>query len=159
MPKKLETQVLIVGAGSTGLAIARELSKYKVDASVVEKNVDVCFGEVKGSLGLIYSSIGLATTNSLILKSAVTPDLPLSKLFHRNTLKTRLTLEGFNVFPEVAQELDISFKMSRRLVLGKDADDFKALKVLEEICKSMDVRPEHLDREAIPHWQARLARL
>ncbi len=45
MNKQLETQVLIIGAGSTGLSIARELSKYKVDTTVVEKNIDVSFGE------------------------------------------------------------------------------------------------------------------
>jgi glycerol-3-phosphate dehydrogenase len=149
MEKQLETQVLIIGAGSTGLAIARELSRYKVDVTVVEKNVDVCFGEVKASHGLIYSSIGLSGANSLILKSIITPDLPKSKLFHRESLKTKLSLAGFNAFPAVAEELDIGFKMDRRVVLGKDEDDFKALQILEEICKSMDFEPERLDREAI----------
>ncbi len=36
MEKRLETQVLIVGAGTTGAAIARELSKYKVDVILVD---------------------------------------------------------------------------------------------------------------------------
>jgi ribulose 1,5-bisphosphate synthetase/thiazole synthase len=53
MRKEIETQVLIIGAGSTELAIDRELFRYKLDGIVVEKNVDVCFGEVKGSHGLI----------------------------------------------------------------------------------------------------------
>lgn len=149
MMKHTETQVLIIGAGSTGLAVARELSRYRIDVTVVEKNVDVCLGEVKASHGLVYSSIGLSAANSLVLKSVVAPDQPLSDLFHRTSLKTRLTAEGFNAFPAVAEELDIEFKITRRVVLGKDQDDFKILSILEEICRNMEAEPESLDQEAI----------
>ena len=75
MNGQLETQVLIVGAGSTGLAIARELSRYKVDVVVVDKNMDVCLGEVRARHGFVYSGIGLSWENSLILKSQMTPDV------------------------------------------------------------------------------------
>jgi glycerol-3-phosphate dehydrogenase len=147
--KQLETEVLIVGAGSTGLSIARELAKYKVDITVVDKNADVSFGEVKGSLGLIYSSFGLANANSLVLKSAATPGLALSELFHRDSLKTKLTLEGFSVFPIVAEQLDVRFRLCRELVLGLDEADFRTLHVVEELCKHMDVEVDHLDGDAI----------
>lgn len=157
MEKPLETEVLIVGAGSTGLAVARELSRYKVDVTVVEKNVDVGFGEVKGSHGLVYSSIGLSGANSLVLKSIITPDQSSSMLFHRDSLKTRLTLEGFRAFPAVAEELGIEFNISRRMVLGKDDDDFRALKILEEICKSMEVTPERLDQDMIQELEPHMS--
>jgi len=149
MSEQLETQVLIIGAGSTGLAIARELSRYKVDITVVDKNIDVCCGEVRASHGLIYSSVGLSWSNSLILKSQIIPDVPPSKLFERDSLKTKLTLEGFMAFPAVAEELEIGFAKSRRIVLGKNEDDFKALAVMEEIFESMEIEPERLDQEAI----------
>ena len=97
MRNSLETDVLIVGAGSTGLAIARELSKYKVNATVVEKNADVCLGEVKGSHAAIYPSVGLSWASSLVVKSIMTPDIPPSGLFHRNSLKTRLSLDGWRL--------------------------------------------------------------
>jgi len=149
MGNPLETQVLIVGAGSTGLAIARELSKYKVNVIVVEKNVDVCLGEVKGSHAAIYPGIGLSWASSLVVKSIMTPDISPSRLFHRNSLKTRLSLEGFNAFPALAEELEIGFKLSRRLIVGRDEEDFTALQILEEICKSMDFKPERLNQEEI----------
>ena len=162
MDGESEIQVLIVGAGSTGLAIARELSKYKVDVMVVEKNIDVCFGEVRSSHGLVYDSIGLSGANSLVLKSAVTPDIPPSKLFHKDSLKTALTHEGFTVFPSLAKELDIEFKMCRRVIVGKGEEDFKALQVMEEICKTMGFEPERLDQQAIqamePHISKEMTR-
>ena len=41
----IETQVLIIGGGISGISIARELSKYKVQTIVVEK--DLILLEVK----------------------------------------------------------------------------------------------------------------
>ena len=134
MEKRLETEILIIGAGSTGLALARELSKYQVDVTVIDKNMEVCLGEVRASHGLIYSSFGLSGANSLILKSLVTPDMSPSELYHGDSLKTRLTREGFDAFPAVAAELDVPLKMSRRVIVGKDEEDFKALDILLEIC-------------------------
>ena len=49
----LETEILIIGAGVLGAATARELSKYKLDVTVVEKNVDVGFGITKSNVGVV----------------------------------------------------------------------------------------------------------
>ena len=48
-----ETEVLIIGGGVLGAATARELSKYKVDVTVVEKNVDVGWGITKANVGVV----------------------------------------------------------------------------------------------------------
>jgi len=158
LQNQLETEVLIVGAGSTGLSLARELSRYKTDITVVDRNVEVCFGEVRSSHGLIYSSVGLSWANSLILKSLMSPDLSPSELFHRNSLKTRLTQEGFDSFPALAKELDVTFKKSRRVIVGKDEEDFKALDILQEIYRSMDIEPESLDQEGILELEPAMSR-
>ncbi|MBW2031260.1 MAG: FAD-dependent oxidoreductase [Deltaproteobacteria bacterium] len=149
MSRVLETEILIIGAGSTGLCIARELSRYQVDVTVVDKNADVCLGQVKASWGSVYSAIGLTSADSLFLKSAMTPELRISKLFERDTLKTRLTVEGFRLFSGMAEDLDIPFRLGKRILLGSNDDDFKALEIVEEVCRSMDINPEHLDQEAI----------
>lgn len=39
--------VIIIGAGVSGSAVARELSRYKVNACVLEKEEDVCCGTTK----------------------------------------------------------------------------------------------------------------
>jgi glycerol-3-phosphate dehydrogenase len=49
----LDTEVLIVGAGVLGAATARELSKYKVDVTLVEKGVDIGWGITKANVGVV----------------------------------------------------------------------------------------------------------
>ena len=149
MNRVLETEILIIGAGSTGLGIARELSRYQVDVTVVDKNPDVCLGGVKASWGSIYSPIGLTSADSLFLKSAMIPDILISRLFEPDALKTQLGIQGFDLFPETAKELDIPFKMYKRVILGKNDEDLKALGSMEEICRIMEIKPERLDQEAI----------
>ena len=97
MKKELETQVLVVGAGATGTAIARELSKYKVDVVVVEKGLDVAGGQTKCNTGMVYSPVGLTWAASLVIKSIV--DEPNATLLHPESLKERLALRGFHAFP------------------------------------------------------------
>ncbi len=49
----LETEVLIIGAGVLGAATARELSRYKLDVTVVEKATDVGWGITKANVGVV----------------------------------------------------------------------------------------------------------
>lgn len=37
----MKTDVVIIGAGAVGCAIARELSRYQLDVIVVDKNEDI----------------------------------------------------------------------------------------------------------------------
>ena len=50
------TDVLIIGAGAVGVALARELSKYKLDILVCDKNDDVGGDASKSNSGLISTS-------------------------------------------------------------------------------------------------------
>lgn len=55
----LEADVVIIGGGVTGAAIARELSRYKLITVLVEKGGELCAGQTKGSLGNIYTGLNL----------------------------------------------------------------------------------------------------
>ena len=46
-----KSEVLVIGAGVVGCAIARELSKFKLETVLLEKENDVCCGV---SLSLIH---------------------------------------------------------------------------------------------------------
>ncbi|MGV3488750.1 MAG: FAD-dependent oxidoreductase, partial [Tuberibacillus sp.] len=49
------TNVLVIGGGVVGTAILRELSKYDVDAILVEKQPDLCEGSSKANSGIIHT--------------------------------------------------------------------------------------------------------
>jgi glycerol-3-phosphate dehydrogenase len=148
LKKELETQVLVVGAGTTGTAIARELSKYKLDAILVERDLDVAGGQTKCNSGMVYSPVGLTWAGSLVIKSVV--DVPGATLLHPESLKEKLTLKGFNTFQTLANELDIkSFTKSTYLMVATNKEEVKLLKETEELCKQIGFEPERLSRDTI----------
>jgi len=50
----IKADVAVIGAGITGCAIARELSKYKIKVVVLEKEADVGWGTTKSNSGLLH---------------------------------------------------------------------------------------------------------
>ena len=47
--------IIIIGAGVTGCAIARELSRYDCKVLVLEKDEDVCCGSSKANSGIVHA--------------------------------------------------------------------------------------------------------
>lgn len=45
--------ILIIGAGVVGAAIARELSRYRLRIAIIEKEEDVSFGTSKANSGIV----------------------------------------------------------------------------------------------------------
>ena len=56
----LKTDVVVIGAGAVGCAVARELSKYDVDVIVVEKNEDVGGDASKSNSAIIHTGYDAA---------------------------------------------------------------------------------------------------
>ena len=52
MPRS--TDVLIIGGGIAGTSIARELSRYELDVTLVEKEADVGWGQTKASYAICH---------------------------------------------------------------------------------------------------------
>ena len=51
----MTADVIIVGAGVTGAAIARELSRYKLKIVILEKEAEAAFGVSKSNSGIIHA--------------------------------------------------------------------------------------------------------
>ena len=47
--------VVIIGAGVIGSAVARELSRYQVKVCVLEKESDVCEGTSKANSAIVHA--------------------------------------------------------------------------------------------------------
>ena len=47
--------VIIIGAGVTGAAVARELSRYQASVCVLEREEDVCCGTSKANSAIIHA--------------------------------------------------------------------------------------------------------
>ncbi len=123
-----ETDVLIVGAGITGMSLARELSKYEVRVTVIEKEADVSMGVSKTAGSLIY--MGLFQALSLVIK-----DLGRGTDLEAETKNERMRLlwEGFSVFDQLAHDLDIQHKHLGLLIIARNDAELEKLKQLEHL--------------------------
>ena len=102
--------VAIIGGGVIGSAVARELSRYDLNICVLEKELDVCNGVSGRNTGLLHSGI----------------------LSGDHKLRTECCLEGNAEFDRVAEELDVPFHRSGKLIVGFGKEETDCLKKLYE---------------------------
>jgi glycerol-3-phosphate dehydrogenase len=102
--------VIIIGAGVIGSAIARELSRYDLDVLVIEKESDVCEGTSKANSGIVHSGYDA---------------MP-------GTLKARFNVEGNLLIHNLSKELDFPFKENGSLILALEEEGRKGVEELME---------------------------
>ena len=103
--------VAIIGAGVVGCAIARELSKYRVNACVIEREEDVCCGTSKANSAIIHAGFD------------ATP----------GKLKAKLNVQGNAMMDQLSKDLDIPFQRNGSLVVcTKDQNREDLEKLLEK---------------------------
>lgn len=100
--------VIIIGGGVVGCAIARELSKQDRKIALLERASDVCEGSSKANSGIIHAGYDA---------------LP-------GTLKASLNVQGNRMMEALAKELDIPFKQNGSFVLSFDEEGRDGLKKL-----------------------------
>ncbi len=110
--------VTIIGAGVTGSAIARELSKLNLDVLVLEKESDVCEGTSKANSGIVHSGYDAKP----------------------GTLKARFNVEGNKLIHELSKTLDFPFKENGSLVLALEEDGRAGIEELLERGKANGVQ-------------------
>src|SRR6056297_615178 len=105
-----EYDVLIVGAGVIGSAIARELSRFQLRIALLEKEGDVAEGISKANSGVMHAGFN------------VKPD----------SLKARFNIAGLQMFPQLCSELGVEFKRCTKLVVAKNEQEHGYLQKLLE---------------------------
>ena len=100
--------VLIIGAGITGSAIARELSRYDIKIAVLEKDNDVANGTTKANSAIVHA--GYDATEG--------------------TLKAKFNVRGNELYENLCKDLSVPFKRTGSLVVAFNDDEIKVVKEL-----------------------------
>lgn len=100
--------VIIIGGGVVGCAIAREMAKQDRKIALIERASDVCEGTSKANSGIIHAGYD------------ATP----------GTLKAKLNVRGNQMMETLAKELDIPFKRNGSLVLSFEEEGRSGLQKL-----------------------------
>jgi len=95
--KNNQFDVVIIGGGVVGCAIARELSKYKISIAVLEKENDVGWGASCRNSGVVHAGFNNK----------------------HGTLMAQLCVEGSKSFAELCQQLDVPYKKIGKLVVAR----------------------------------------
>ncbi len=101
--------VIIIGAGVSGAAIARELSRYELNICVLERDEDVCCGTSKANSGIVHAGYDAAS----------------------GTLMSRLNVRGNELMEQLAQDLDFPFRRTGSLVICRNPEDMPRLEELK----------------------------
>lgn len=102
--------VVIIGAGVSGSAIARELSKKELKIAVLERCSDVCEGTSKANSGIVHAGFDAKP----------------------GSLKAKLNVLGNEKMEQISKELDFPFKRNGSLVVTFEEN---GLEVLEKLKK------------------------
>ena len=102
------TDVTVIGAGVIGCAVARELTKYRLNVCVVEKETDVCEGTSKANSGIVHAGFDCKP----------------------GTLKAKLNVKGCAMVRELSETLDFAYRNNEALVLCFDEAQLGGLREL-----------------------------
>ena len=102
--------VIIIGGGVVGCAIARELSKQDRKIALLERASDVCEGSSKANSGIIHAGYDAVP----------------------GTLKAKLNVQGNQMMETVAKELGVKYKRNGSLVVAYDDEQAETIKELYE---------------------------
>ncbi|MFZ2654278.1 MAG: NAD(P)/FAD-dependent oxidoreductase [Victivallales bacterium] len=102
---KNKFDIIVIGAGVVGAAIARELSRYQLKVAVIEKEEDVSFGTSKANSGIVHAG------------------------FHSQpgTLKLKLEADGNRMFDKLFSELGFPFERRGELMVAFSEDELQIL--------------------------------
>ncbi|MBF4691817.1 NAD(P)/FAD-dependent oxidoreductase [Fusibacter ferrireducens] len=101
--------VVVIGAGVIGTAVARELMKFDIKVMVLERENDVACGTTKANSAIVHAGY----------------DAPYG------TLKGKFNAWGNRIFGEVCETLNVPFKRIGSLVCAFSEEDLATLEALK----------------------------
>ncbi|MCD4812774.1 FAD-dependent oxidoreductase [bacterium] len=109
--------VLIIGGGVSGTALARELSQYNLTVCLLEKEIELAFGVSKSNSGIVHPG---------------TQNPP-------HTLKAKLCVQGNHLMRKLAQDLGVHFVEVGELIVIFDETDRIRLEAIQTNAEKLGV--------------------
>ena len=95
------SDILVVGAGVTGCAVARVLSRYEASLTVIDRGADIAEGASKANSGIVHAGFDAKP----------------------GTLKAKLNVDGAKMYPALCEELGVPYSQPGALVVAFAEDD------------------------------------
>lgn len=131
-----EFDVVIVGGGVIGLAVARELSQFNLRIALLERHNDLGMDQTTHSCAMIHPAIQA----------------------EYGTLKWEMNYKGNAMWGGTASQLDVDFKRIGTLIVAENPEEEALLPiVLDTAIKHNDPEPKLLDREGLDRVEPGLA--
>ena len=102
--------IIVIGAGVSGCAIARELSRKKASVLVVEREEDVCCGTSKANSAIVHAGYDAK----------------------HGSLMAKLNVQGSRMMEQLSKDLDFHYRRNGSLVVMVSEDDRPNLMKLYE---------------------------
>ena len=136
---ELKTQVLVIGGGVLGTAVARELSRYKVDVILVEREVDFGWGSTKANMCIVCQG-GDA--------------LEFRKEYHRS----RLVWESIPLMEPLCRQLDVPFKRVGELAIFFNNEGRAKYQKMKTRAESLGITThQFVDRDSLRKMEPNIA--
>ena len=100
--------VMIIGAGVTGCALARVLSRYEGKMAVLERGYDIAEGASKANSGIVHAGFDAKP----------------------GTMKAKMNVDGAKMYPALCEELGVPYSQPGALVIGFNEEDRETLEKL-----------------------------
>ena len=101
--------VIVIGGGVIGGLILRELSHYRLNSCLVEKEEDVCMGQSRANSGIVHAGYDAA----------------------EGSLKAKFNVLGNKMMKKITQELGVKYVNNGSLVVAFSDDEMETLAQLK----------------------------
>ena len=106
----MDKQIIVIGGGVVGCAVARLLSRYEAKVTVLEGGEDVAHGASKANSGIGHAGFDAKP----------------------GSLKARLNVEGAQMYPALCAEVDAPYSRPGAMVLAFSEEERKTIETLYE---------------------------
>ena len=132
----MKNDVIVIGAGVVGCAVARELSRYNLNVTVLEAGSDVAEGASKANSAIVHAGFDAKP----------------------GTNKAKFNVLGNRMFEDVCRELKVPFRRNGSLVLAFGADEEKALVELKGKAEKNGVPVEVIGQDELRRREPNVSR-